>query len=321
MSGSVARIREAAGRRSPTRVGIAFAFATATISGFATFVNSFGVQAWGNAGLYTTAKNLVAAVLLLALLAGTAARRSVGGVSRPGTAAQWLGVAAIAVVGGSVPFLLFFEGLARASWVQAAFIHKTLIVWVALLALFVLRERFHPAHLGAIGLLVWGQATLSGDLGAVRLGAGEVMVLGATLLWSVEVILAKRLLRGLSPLTLAVARMGGGLAILVGYVVVTGAIGDLAGIGVTGWGWALLTGAILAGYVGTWYSALARAPALDVTAVLVFGGVVAVVFDAALRGIPLGAPEGAGLAMVTAGVVAVAALSILRRPRTEVVAA
>ncbi len=40
------------------------------------------------------------------------------------------------------------------------------------------------------------------------------------------------------------------------------------------WRWILLTGLLLTAYVATWYAALARAQAVDVTAVLVFGAVV-----------------------------------------------
>ena len=54
------------------------------------------------------------------------------------------------MIGGSVPFVLFFEGLARAEATQAAFIQKTLVVWVALLAVPLLRERFGVPHALAI---------------------------------------------------------------------------------------------------------------------------------------------------------------------------
>ena len=47
----------------------------------------------------------------------------------------------IGVIGGSVPFILFFNGLAMASAPSAAFIHKTLFVWVVLLAVPFLGER------------------------------------------------------------------------------------------------------------------------------------------------------------------------------------
>ena len=60
------------------------------------------------------------------------------------------------MIGGSVPFVLFFEGLARAEATQAAFIQKTLVIWVALLAVPLLRERFRTPHALAIVLLIAG---------------------------------------------------------------------------------------------------------------------------------------------------------------------
>ena len=112
----------------------------------------------------------------------------------PPAARQWLALLGVAVVGGSVPFVLFFEGLARAEATQAAFIHKTLVVWVALLAVPLLRERVGAPHALAIALLVAGQAWLAGDAGTVVFGAGEAMILAATLLWAVEVVFVKHLL-------------------------------------------------------------------------------------------------------------------------------
>jgi len=113
--------------------GAALALIAALVSGVAVFVNGYGVHAVKDATVYTTAKNLVAAVLLGALAALATARRSPARLTRPRGRRQWAGLAVVAVVGGSVPFVLFFEGLARASSVQAAFIQKTLVVWVALL--------------------------------------------------------------------------------------------------------------------------------------------------------------------------------------------
>ena len=79
-----------------------------------------------------------------------------------------------------MPFLLFFEGLARASSVQAAFLHKSLLIWVARLA--APRRADRAAAVVAIGLLLVGQAALQGGIGQVGFGSGEVMILAATLL-------------------------------------------------------------------------------------------------------------------------------------------
>src|SRR5262249_36322644 len=152
---------------SARAVGIALAFAAAAISGVSIYVNGHAVRHFHDATVYTTAKNLVAGVLLLVL---ALAWRRASQAAAPGAGLDGrrrLGLLAVGVVGGSVPFVLFFEGLARAEATQAAFIQKTLVVWVVLLAVPLLRERFGVPHLLAICLLVAGQAWIAGHAGTI----------------------------------------------------------------------------------------------------------------------------------------------------------
>jgi drug/metabolite transporter (DMT)-like permease len=299
--------------RATRRRGVLLALATAVISGVAVFTNSYGVKAFGDPAVYTTAKNLVAAAVLGVLLIGASARRPAEGFTRPTGWGQWAALAVVAVIGGSVPFLLFFQGLARVSSPNAAFIQKTLVVWVALLAVPLLQERVGLWHVAAIGLLVWGQAVIGGGVTGIGAGPGEAMILAAALLWSAEIIVVKRLLRSLSPLTVGTARMGLGVALLVCYTLATTPWGTLAGIGWHQWSWALLTGLILAAYVATWFAALARAPAVDVTAILVLGAIITALLQAGVQGVPL-RPQALGLVLIAAG--CAVALGLALRPRT-----
>jgi len=296
--------------------GLALAAATALISGFSVFINGYGVRSWAGAGAstaaYTTFKNLVAA-LFLGVFAYAVARRAPAGTLRPQSASQWRRLALVGIIGGGVPFLLFFEGLARASSGQAAFIHKTLLIWVALLAIPLLGERLTALHIGAMALLVVGQAVMSG-VGDLAFGAGEAMILGATLLWAGEVIVAKRLLADIPAPAVAVARMGIGAVVLIGWTAVTGGFASLGALAGSQWGWALVTGLFLTGYVATWFGALARAQAVDVTAVLVFGAVITALLEAGIRGAAL--PSAGGLVMVTAGA-ALAAMAAVRAARQK----
>ena len=59
------------------------------------------------------------------------------------------------------------------------------------------------------------------------------------------------------------------------------------------------------GYVTTWFAALARAPAVDVTAVLVAGALVTALLDAAVRGIAL-APDAPALLLIGLGTAVIA---------------
>ena len=293
------------------RTGLWLALAAAIVSGVAVFVNAYGVRALPDATVYTTAKNLVAAIVLLGLFLGARP------VSRPTrlTPGRLAGLAAVAVVGGSIPFVLFFEGLARASSSQSAFIQKTLVIWVALLAVPLLGERLGALHVGAIATLLAGQALLAGGVDRLRFGTGEWLVAAATLLWAVEVVLARRLLRDVPAGVLGVARMGGGVLLLLGWVAVSGRWHMLTGLGSTGWAWAGLTGVILAGYVALWFAALASAPAVDVTAVLVVAAVITGGLNTIVKGTAVTTATGVGLATVLAG----AALAVFAARRRDLV--
>lgn len=298
------------------RTGIALALATAVVSGVSVFVNAYGVRTFPDATTYTTAKNVVATLVLVALVAlGPGRSRERSRLTRPVDARQWLGLAVIGTLGGSVPFVLFFEGLSRASSAQAAVLHKTLVLWVALLAVTLLRERLHWTHWLAVALLLIGQAGLGG--GFPRLGSAELMILAATLMWSVEVIVAKRLLASLSSWTVGVARMGLGSLVLLGWLLVHGDLARLMRLTPTQLGWALLTGVLLAAYVGTWFAALKRAQAVDVTAVLVLAVPITAALDAAVKGAALG-PHAGWLVLVLAGGGLAALLGWQARPQPVV---
>jgi drug/metabolite transporter (DMT)-like permease len=292
------------------RTGLILALLAAMISGVAIFLNGYGVKAVGNATAYTTAKNVVAALVLLGVVAlgrGRGVR-----LSRPQGRGQWWGLIAVGVIGGSVPFVLFFEGLARASSTQAAFLNKTLVLWVALLAVVVLKDRLQVWHWIAIGLLLVGQVGLSGGLTAT-ISSGELLILAATLLWAIEVVVAKRLLGSLSSWTVGLARMGFGSVALIGWILASGSGEALMRMGVAQWGWVLLTGFILAGYVATWFAALARAQAVDVTAVLVLAALITAGLNAVVNRTPL-ASQLSWLLLIVAGGTLVCAMAWRRVP-------
>ena len=285
------------------QLGIWLALGAALISGVSVWVNAMAVKAVGDAILYTTAKNLIAAALLGAIAATLTARASGEGLTRPSGTRQVVGLGFVGLVGGAVAFVLFFQGLALTSGSTAGFIQKTLVIWVAILAVSLLRERFGPAHVAAIALLVVGQLVASGGAAMPTFTTGEALIFAATLLWAVEVIVAKFLLAGLSPLTVAVARMGVGSVALVAFSAVTGHLAAAASLGSSQWAWVALTGVILTAYVGVWLSALARAQATDVTAMLVVGAVITAILSsgAQLAGL---VPSAAGLALIVVGGIA-----------------
>jgi drug/metabolite transporter (DMT)-like permease len=261
--------------------GIGLAFGAALVSGLAIYLNAFAVKQVPDAAVYTTLKNAVAAVVLIGVLAFGVRTRLVETprVSRR----DWPAILLVGVVGGSVPFVLFFTGLAQASAPSAAFIQKTLFVWVAILAAPILGERFGLATLLGLAVLLAGQLLVLPPSGIVW-GTGETLILVATLLWAVETVVVRRLLRSVPTGLMATLRMAVGVVILFGYLAVTGKASSIAALGSQQWTWIGITGLILAAYVGTWFAALRRAPASVVTSVLVVGAVVTGLLTTATKG-------------------------------------
>lgn len=300
--------------------GALVAAVTAVVSGVSIFVNSYGVHALASAAAYTTAKNLVAALLLGGgTLVATRARpvrrlpSTRRWVERPQPApgapddrprrvvAQWIALAYVGVVGGGIAFVLFFDGLAETAATPAAFLHDGLVVWVALLAGLLLHERLHLRNLVAIVLLMAGQVAVLGGVGRLAMNRGDLLVLGATVLWAVEVVACRRLLAALAPATVSLTRMGVGTVVLLGYLGATGSLPVLGSLSGSQLGWIVLTGVLLAAYVATWMTALSRARAVDVTSVLVGSTVITSVLVALGGTLPV-PPAAAGLLFITVGV-------------------
>ena len=293
--------------------GIALATATALISGVSVFANGLIVKEFADPVVLTGARNALVGAVLLAILLGSGGAREIRELStrRAGT------LLLIAVIGGSIPFILFFTGLAQASGPGAAFIHKTLFVWVSILAVPFLGETLGLVQIAALGVLVVG-TLLVGPTGAMGPGPAELLILAATVLWAVEVVIARRLLsrEGVSVRLAATSRMALGAVLILGFLAVTGRLGGVAAL--TGTQWLLIagTGVLLFGYVTTWYAALQRAPAALVSSILVGGAVVTAGLAVVRTGtVPAPSVE-AGLLLLAVGVVMAIAAGRRAAPAT-----
>jgi drug/metabolite transporter (DMT)-like permease len=298
--------------------GITVAGMTALISGVSVFVNSYGLRTMSSPAVYTTAKNMVAAVVIAgAALCGWLVRGRRAGsapanfVSVPRTASggrfgigDWMSLAYVGLIGGGLAFVLFFDGLAQSEPASAAFWRDTLVVWVALLAVAFLRERIRWWNLAAMVLLVAGEIILTGGVGRLTANRGEMLVVLSSMLWAVEVVVARRLLRFIAPATLSLVRMGLGAVTLLGYLASKGATHLLWSLNANQMTWALWTGLLLSAYVATWMTALSRARALDVTSVLVASALITWLLQL-VAGTVTPAPSSLGLLLIVVGAVLV----------------
>jgi len=251
---------------SDLRRGLRFAFAAAFISGFSVFANKFFVDSFQDPYLFTTLKNTAVAALLISALA-------VGG--RVGTLSRislrdWLRLLALGLVGGSVPFLLFYQGLSMTSAANASLIHKSMFLYVGALAVLLFHERLNMRLLAVAFVLLTGNLVAVG-LNASTFGFGDVLVFAATLLWAIETIIAKKALASVDTQVVAGARMFFGSIVLLAFLSSTGRIGSAFQLSARQ---SLVTAAsavILLSYVVSWYGGLKRLSATTASVILLVG--------------------------------------------------
>lgn len=251
------------------------AVATAIISGISSFVNKFAVSTFSNPVLFTTVKNSLVALFFLGIFLAIRRWTELKKLNRK----QWIKLSLIGAIGGSLPFALFFTGLSQTSAINGSLIHKTLFIFVALFAIPFLKEKLvWQQWLGVA--IIFGSNLLIGGFSGFSFNLGELMILGATILWAIENIIAKKALADISSLTVASARMIFGSVLLSIYILLTGGFGQVTSIGNTQWLWILLTSIFLLGYVLTWYSALKYAPASYVATILTTSTIVTNILSA-----------------------------------------
>ena len=307
-----------------TRWGLGLALAAGCISGLSIFLNGLMVKSFPDPTLLAGVRNGMVGLLFLTMLVVFAARASRGARSgAPAPAARPLGrrevtgLIVLGVVGGGIAFALFFEGLALAASPSSAVLQKTLFLWVAIAAWPLLGERPGAASLVALAVLLAGTLLLDPPAGT-GIGVGELLILAATLLWTGETILARRLLPQVGAGRGAAARMTIGSIVLLGIVVWGGGLSGIGAWTPTMWGFVALTAVLLAGYVAAWYGALERAPAAVVTSILVVGAVITATLRALTGGVVPTDQRLAGLLLLAAGAGVVAIVSLRRSARTVI---
>lgn len=248
--------------------GIKFAFVTAIISGFSIFASKIFVSKMDPV-VYTTLKNLLVAAAFSLILFKPSFNQKIKTLSTK----SWLKLLAIGMVGGSIPFYLFFKGLTLTSAASGAFIHKTLFIWVAILAIIFLKEKLNLKTILAYALILAGSLSLT-KLGSLSFGTGEIMILSATIFWAVENIIAKKVLKNIAPEIVSWARMFFGAIILTATVLLNGNFSSLISLNIEQITSVLIGSTFLFFYVFTWYKALKFAPATTVSSILVVSTII-----------------------------------------------
>lgn len=244
--------------------GIVFSILAAIISGCSIFYNKLVLVKGIDPLIFNILKNGGVALLLTSLLLSTKKVRVLISLST----IQWVRLLAIAIVGGSIPFILYFDALQHVSAINANIIQKSLFIWVAMMAIPLLGERL--SLIQVIGFVIVAMSNLFiGGFSGFTFSRPELMIMLATLCWSLELIIAKVALQTIESTIVIWARMFIGVLILVGVALFQGKLGLLASI--TTEQLLAISGSILflCAYVTVWYKALSLAPATLVTSVLI----------------------------------------------------
>lgn len=253
-------------KASDVTKGIYLALITAAISGVAIFVNKFAVTAIQPPLVFTTIKNLGVGLLIIAILLAGKKWKLIKKITKR----ELIYLILIGLIGGTIPFYLYFTGLTQIPAINAALIHKTLVIWVAVMAISLLKEKMSPLQIFAV-ILLFGANLLVGGFQGFTFLEGEFLILIATIFWAIENILAKKILPTVDPDIVTAARMGFGSIILLAASALTAPAALAHSITLTSiqWLFMVITIATLLGYVMTWYRALKYAPAITVTSILV----------------------------------------------------
>ena len=257
-------------------LAIYFALGAMVISGVNNFLTKIAVTAIKDPIFYTTLKNAIVAIFLIGIIVLFKRLPEISALTKK----QLLKLSVIGFIGGSIPFALYFSGLQMTSAINASLIHKTLFLWVLMLAIPILREKFACQQWLGVGL-IFGANILVGGFTGFKYNTGELMILAATIFWAIENIVAKKVLKEVSSLTVAAFRMVIGSAFLAMFLFWRGTSFEIiTSLSSVQWGWTLLTSLLLFGYVITWYTALKYAPATFVATILVLATLITNILSA-----------------------------------------
>lgn len=244
--------------------GLLLVFIAACVSGFSVFINSFAVKGF-DSSVFTFSKNLVVAVLLFSIVLGFGLFKEIKELTRD----QWMRLAIIGLVGGSIPFLLFFKGLAMADGSAASFIHKLLFIFVTVFSVILLREKINKLFVAGAILLITGTAVFI--VPKMSFSIGLLLILLATMMWALENVLAKKMTRTISGTTVAFGRMFFGSLFIFLFLLLTGKAPLTVTMGAAQYGWIAITSIFLFGYVLAYYNGIRRISVIQASCVLTLG--------------------------------------------------
>lgn len=282
--------------------GILFCFLAALISGISVFLNGAAVKL-SDPFVYTTLKNMGAVVFLVALVLIFKQYNEIKKLNKN----QWKNLALIGIIGGSIPFLLFFWGLKLEGPAISSFIFRSLFIFAAIFGYFLLKEKITKTHLVAGGIILLGNILLIN--GELVFGFGHLLILAATAMWALEYSISRKALQDISPRIVMTSRMFFGSFVLLGFLVFTGKAGLIFALTAEQFQWLIITSLSLFMFLSFWYVSLKYTPVLQATTILALGGIITALLNLTFLDKAISPLEGLGFILIAAGVLIMVGLS------------
>jgi len=108
----------------------------------------------------------------------------------------WKYLILIGLIGGGIAFLLFFTGLKLTTGGRAAFLQKTLPIYVIIFAFVFLKEKITKKQLFALiimiaGLIVLTSSQIEPTILWSNPSLGDLLIIFATIFWAIESVMSK----------------------------------------------------------------------------------------------------------------------------------
>jgi drug/metabolite transporter (DMT)-like permease len=290
-------------------LGTGLALATAVVSGFAIPVNKIFVVDLDPA-VFTAVRALIIGLIFLGIsywqkdFSRSEFRRL-----------NWKYLLAIGVIGGGLAFLLYFTGLRFTTVGRGAFLHKTLPLYVTLFAYVFLKERVtRKQSLALLAMLVGLFMITVISISPAAMWAdptfGDLLIIGATILWAVENTIAKKaMIHEHSNFVVSFSRMFFGAVVLFGAVLLMGRLDALLAITPAQFGNIMISTGLLFAYVLFWYGSLRYINVSKAATLLLIAPVISLLLGVWWFGEPVPVLQIAGSALILIGAYFVTTIS------------
>lgn len=237
-------------------LGTILAILTAVVSGFAIPVNKIFVS--GLDPVVFTAIRAIFIGAIFFLLAGFRNNFKFKNLNK----VPWSWLLLIGIIGGGLGFLFYFSGLALTTSGRAAFLHKTLPIYVTVFAYLFLKEKITKKQNMALLVMLIGtvlllSASIDPSVFWQDPALGDILILIGTIFWGIENTISRKvMIRGESNLVVSFSRMFFGGAFLFGVVLLMGRLDVLINLTQQQMASILISSGFLFAYILFWYSAI-----------------------------------------------------------------